>query len=505
MRICVDPDSGRLRWGRNCGSACRPAGSSTISGYQQPGGRRRFLTRIGVGLHRTIRRPGGGLGDLIIGRPNYRASAPDRIGAGALTIIVGGQGLRDLAANGTMLDLAAPPPAVTVFTISGAAELDRLGFWMRTGDVSGDGVADILVGADQEDIVGEADRGAAFLVRGGSHLNTTVLVDLLDFGSTSIAGHVLKITPPAASAGYHFAATVDIADIDDNGRGDMLIAASLKRVGGELLAQDAPPGSAVAIGANPGGSLFIVWDDNVSAAAAWIPGLAFSTDAAPASMTRIDGGSAAGDFTSHSFAEEILGGLDDNDDGEADLFLGDIWGIGRADRDRGGVGHLFFSAANLKNRNFSVSNVPGDLAVTTILGPEAGTITNDTSLHGDIDGDDIADLAIASPLASPFGRTHAGTIHVLWGRGGAWPSLIDLAPGMRPAPASFPITDIHGANGEQSVNDNGDTLMYSAAAADVDGDGRTDLIVNEMRGNGNSPAALDVGNLLIIGGARVPK
>lgn len=448
---------------------------------------------------------GDGLGDLIIGRPNYRASAPDRIGAGALTIVVGGQGLRDLAGAGTTLDLAAPPSSVTVFTIAGAAELDRLGFWMRTGDVSGDGVADILVGADQEDIAGETDRGAVYLVRGGSHLNANALIDLLDFGSTTIAGHVLKITPPPGSAGYHFGATADIADLDDNGRGDILIAASLKRVGGGLLAQDAPAGSAVAIGANPGGSLFIVWDDNISAAGNWVAGLSFSTDTAPASTTRIDGGGVAGVFTSHSFAEEILGGLDYNDDGEADLFLGDIWGIARSDRDRGGVGHLFFSAASLKNRSFSVSNVPGDLVVTTILGPEAGTITNDTSLHGDFDGDGIADLAIASPLASPLARIHAGTIHVLWGRSGTWPSIIDLADGMRPDPASFPITDIYGANGEQSVNDTGDTLMYSAAAADLDGDGRTDLIVNEMRGNGVSAAALDVGNLLIIGGARVPK
>ena len=37
---------------------------------------------------------GDGLGDLIIGRPNYRASSPDRIGAGALTIVVGRHGRR---------------------------------------------------------------------------------------------------------------------------------------------------------------------------------------------------------------------------------------------------------------------------------------------------------------------------------------------------------------------------------------------------------------------------
>ncbi len=59
-------------------------------------------------------------------------------------------------------------------------------------------------------------------------------------GSAS-TGHILKITPPPGSGGIHIGATVDIAAIDDNGRDDILIAASLKRVGGELLAQVALP------------------------------------------------------------------------------------------------------------------------------------------------------------------------------------------------------------------------------------------------------------------------
>ncbi len=59
-------------------------------------------------------------------------------------------------------------------------------------------------------------------------------------GSAS-TGHILKITPPPGSGEIHIGATVDIAAIDDNGRGDILIAASLKRVGGELLAQVALP------------------------------------------------------------------------------------------------------------------------------------------------------------------------------------------------------------------------------------------------------------------------
>jgi len=69
----------------------------------------------------------------------------------------------------------------------------------------------------------------------------------------------------------------------------------------------------------------------------------------------------------------------------------------------------------------------------------------------DCDGDGNPDFAMSGMQASPFGRVHAGTIHVLWGRGGAWPPLIDLAAGMRPDPASFPITDIYGALGGARV------------------------------------------------------
>ena len=48
--------------------------------------------------------------------------------------------------------------------------------------------------------------------------------------------------------------------------------------------------------------------------------------------------------------------------------------------------------------------------------------------------------------------------------------------------------------------DEGDTLCYSAAAGDVDGDGKTDIITNEMVGNGTAPDRLDVGNLIVLSG-----
>ena len=448
---------------------------------------------------------GDGIGDLLIGRPNFRASAPDRIGAGALTIIVGGPALRTLATNGTPLDLAAPPGTVNVFTIVGADILDRMGFWFREGDISGDGITDFAVGADQEDNGGAVNAGAVYVVRGGAHLNATATVDLANFGATAIAGHIFKILPPPGSASYHFGSTVTVADLDGNMRAEVLASASLARAGGVLLADGAAPGTAVGTGGNPGGSVFILWDDNVPAGSPWPAGLTFTMGALPMSGTRIDGGAVPGQFTNNRIGEEMLGGLDYNGDMEADLFLGDITGdaLGRT---AAGVGHLFFSAADLKNRNFNMSAVPNDLNLTTTYGPEAGAISNDTTAHGDFDNDGLDDLAIGSPLANPFGRTAAGTVHVVWGRPDPWPATVDFLDANKPSPTDLRITDIYGALGEtSSVTDKGDTLMYSATAADMDNDGLDDLIINEMRGNGVAPAALDVGNLLIIGGATIPK
>ena len=75
---------------------------------------------------------GDGLGDLLIARQNYTPD-PARIGAGALTIVVGGSELTTHAATLTPVDLGDTSSAPILVTFVGANELDRLGIWMRTG------------------------------------------------------------------------------------------------------------------------------------------------------------------------------------------------------------------------------------------------------------------------------------------------------------------------------------------------------------------------------------
>lgn len=431
---------------------------------------------------------GDGLGDLLICRQNYTPFV--RSGVGALTVIAGGPELAILAAEGRILDLANPPPEVTVTTLHGAAVGDRLGIWVRTGDVDGDGQPDVVVGADQEDSLIEDDRGAVWVVRGGPHWASGLEVDLADFGTTPWEGLLAKVVPPPGSEDFHLGATCQAMDLDGNGRHEVLAAAALNRSGAGFSPLGGQ-GTGVPSGGAPRGRLYIVWDDNFPAGD-WPPGFTLDLSNLPGSGTVIRGEEA-----NVVFGEEILGGLDYDGDGTADLFVGDLSALGAR-----GLGHLFWNAELLRDRDLDLRDPLPGVSFTRILGPGSGSLGCDTAAQGDFDGDGLADLAVTAPHASPQGRFNAGIAHVLFGRRGAWPGTVDLSPGDLPLPRFLEVTEIHGALGRDGV-DEGDTLGYSAGSFDLDGDGRTDLITNEMVGNGISPDTVDAGNLLVVRGAGI--
>ena len=435
---------------------------------------------------------GDGIGDLMIARQNFSAGS-GREGVGAISIVIGGPALATHAATFSPIDLANPPAGIAITHLIGGERLGRFGIWIRTGDVTGDAIADLLVGADQENSAGEADSGAAYLVRGGAHLSVGGEIDLAQFGMTSLAGHVARLTPPTGSVEFHFGATCQIADLDGNGRGEVLVAATVNRAGAVLPAGPGLTSFAHGTAGAPDGALYIAWDDNFLGDP-WVAGFGFAMDNTPGSASTIRGG-----IRNISFGEEILGGLDYDDDGFADLFVGDIVGDATPNqsRPRSGSGHLLYRAASLRNAPpFSLDAAPPGLLTTTFIGPASNDIASDTALHGDFDGDGLADLAFSSPHGSPGGRSQAGIIHIAHGQSGPFPDRVDLRVGQQPDPSEIRLTEIYGAKVD-------DVLCYSAASGDHDGDGLDDLIVNEMLGDGVAPNAVNVGNLIVISGTLI--
>ncbi len=88
---------------------------------------------------------GNGTNDLIVGA--FYADGPGREDAGKLYFFTS-ELLVEIRATTGVLDLAEPwPPGVGV--VIGPDASTRLGVWMAAGDVNGDGVVDVVVGADQ--------------------------------------------------------------------------------------------------------------------------------------------------------------------------------------------------------------------------------------------------------------------------------------------------------------------------------------------------------------------
>lgn len=440
---------------------------------------------------------GDGLADLLIARQNFThvgpGNGPPRIGAGALTIVAGDPALRALAQRGEPVDLGAEGP-LSQWTLYGAAAGDRLGIWMRTGDVDGDGVADIVVGADQDDGAGD-DAGAAIVVLGGAHLAMDDEVSLSEAlaapGSSALAGRVMTLRPPEepSARNFHFGATCQVADLDGNGRAEVLVAAALNRAGASLDPAGGTDGEGV--GGSRHGTVYILWDSGVPAPP-WPPNFGVSLGSGP-DVTRLLGGDR-----NVSFGEELLGGYDWDADGNADLFVGDLaaW---RSASGFAGMAHVIYDARALRGLDGDFDSL-GEVGIasSTFLGADGGHIAGDTAAAGDFNGDGVDDLVFSSPHASPLGRASAGAIHVLQGRTAGWGAFHDLAA---PTP-ELALREVYGAKGG-AEGDVGDTLCYSAATGDLDGDGRTDLITNEMTGDGLGPESVDVGNLLLIGGTQL--
>lgn len=436
---------------------------------------------------------GDGIGDFLIGRQNY---SPDdsRLGAGALTVIFGSATLRDLANSGTAIDLANPPAEVEMVTLVGAAAYNRMGIWMRAGDITGDGIEDLIVGADEADGPDANNRGTLWVIRGGSHLRTVDTIDLAEFGSTPLAGHIARVLPPEGSADYHFASTCHIADIDQNGRGEIFASAALKRSGATLRIPGAPLNTGISSGGTGRGKAFIVWD-TVFPESDWPAGFEFRIGA----ENSAEWSSIEGPLGSKRFGEELLGGFDCSGDGRTDLFIGDLCGDAGGGQESG-LGIVFYDARILRGRAIDMSAPPADLQWTLIVGPRVGAIGSDTAAWGDFDGDGIDDLAIGNPHDHASGRLSAGTADVFYGRPGGWPDEMRVIEGEFPDPSTVRIARIEGALGVNGSN-LGDTIFYSAVAADFNDDGLTDLVFNEMLGDGVLPEARDTGNLLMISGA----
>ena len=317
------------------------------------------------------------------------------------------------------------------FRIDGVADSDRTAYSVAgAGDVNGDGIDDLVIGAIGADPNGSSS-GSAYVVFGTSAgIVSPLLLSTLD----GTNGFRLDGATADDRAGTSVAG---IGDVNGDAIADLVVGA---------------PGLD-ASAANAGGA-YVVFGRST----AFPPTLALSTLDGTTGF-RLDG-AAAGDEAGGAVA--AAGDLDD--DGVADLAIG----ARSADPngERSGATYVVFGRAA---GGFAAVLTLASLDGTTGFRVNGAAADEESGAAvagiGDIDHDGDDDLAIGAPFADPSGEL-SGSTYVVYGRNTAFAATLDAAA--LDGTTGFRIDGI-------AFNDRSGSAV--SGAGDLDGDGVADLAI----------------------------
>ena len=368
---------------------------------------------------------GDGLADLIVGG-GY---------SGASHVVFG-------KANGTVVDLSTIEPGSSSdgFVINAVLSGDKSGHSVDgAGDVNGDGLADLIVGAWNA----SSGTGESYVIFGKTD-GTVVELSEIELNANT-GGFVINGISEGDLSGYSVSGA---GDVNGDGLADLIIGSR----------DDDPNG-------DKSGASHIVFGK--------IDGTAIELSAIESSTNSggfVINGVSAGDQSGLS----VSGAGDVNGDGLADLIVSAHYSD--TNGDNSGASYVVFGKADGSAVELSAIKNSSDSNGFAINGVSEGDLSGfSVSGAGDVNGDGLADLIIGSRDDDPNG-SNSGASHVVFGK----------ADGVSVELSAIELNDnndgfvIHGVSAEDRSG------RSVSSAGDVNGDGLADLIVGASADDPNN-------------------
>jgi hypothetical protein len=294
------------------------------------------------------------------------------------------------------------------------------------GDLNGDGLADIMVGAISASPGGKSGAGRTYVVFGKTD---TSPVDLSAIASGN-GGFVIN----GECAGDRSRGLGTAGDINGDGLPDLIVGA-----------HNASPH-----GRSEAGRTYIVFG---------------KTGSVPVELSAIDKGKGGfvinGECAFDVSANSVAPAGDVNGDGLADIIIG----APLNDANGGYAGRAYVVFGKTDGKAIELSAIVQGIGGFVINGQDANDFAGQTVSSGDVNGDGLADLIVGAFRASPEGRTGAGRTYVVFGKTDtAAVNLSAIAAGH----------DGFVVNGECSFDASGNV---SSTSGDMNGDGLADLLI----------------------------
>lgn len=391
---------------------------------------------------------GDGYGDLVVGAPGYTINGSAE--AGKIFVIFG-----DQFRSGFFSEMNITSAAN--LTLNGSDMFDRAGESLSVGDINGDGIGDIIIGAPGADGYNNSlnSAGEVYIIYG-----RTTFPETIDLKLTNPGEHQ-DVTIYGNDSFDSFGKELMVDDIVGSAPGEMDLIISAPDADG-MNNNVSNSGEVVVIGGSDTLPAEIIID---TALGNNIPGL---------KNTTVIYGSAANQQLGSKLASGDLDNKYNND------LLMNSYGYGPGGSGRSGCGEVYIINGNDSwPKEIDLSKTEAN---ATIYGQSSGDYLGFSMAVGNINFDSFDDIILGAPFADgpDSERLDAGEVYVIYGNGRLTGSY-DIDPNIGEGPDVIIYGEGNGSNQ--------DLFGTSITLADNDFDGTLDLYISAIDGkrvdNGN--------------------